>query len=381
MRLLRPSASALRDGRAAARARVRRRRGQPEGGDDAEHAPGGILAGARGIRAEPGRHGGPSKTSRRRCRSATRCSAGIAPAQANCNYLTLAFRNVASLESENIGVGTVARAGFVLAPTGPNNEGFPSSAPANGPSIEHGSTAPRSSTTTTCTRTPTRTSQGPGSRRCAKPATRPTLRAGDDRQLPRRACRTTANSRPAKQNSVRRKVPRRDAEGARSEQGEEQMSRLRWWRRHDEVPVVELQRSNPVRFGIVLMVLLALVIYFGFTKHIPFKHGFRLKAQFATALNIQPKSPGAHRGRRRRQGQHDQARRQDRPRDDGNRIAAACRSTPTRRSRSARGSSSKATGSSNCSPAARRRRRSPRGTRSRSRRPPTRCSSTRCSTR
>ncbi len=69
--------------------------------------------------------------------------AGIAPAQAQCNYLTLAFRNLASLESENIGVGTLARSGFVLAPKGPNNEGYPSSAPANGPSQEHafGSTA------------------------------------------------------------------------------------------------------------------------------------------------------------------------------------------------------------------------------------------------
>jgi virulence factor Mce-like protein len=63
--------------------------------------------------------------------------AGIAPEQAVCNYWTLAFRNVASLESENIGIGTLARAGFVLAPTGPNNEGYPSSAPANGPSTEH----------------------------------------------------------------------------------------------------------------------------------------------------------------------------------------------------------------------------------------------------
>jgi hypothetical protein len=62
--------------------------------------------------------------------------AGITPAQTNCNYLTLAFRNVANLESENIGVGTVARAGIVLAPSGVNNEGYPSSAPANGPSEE-----------------------------------------------------------------------------------------------------------------------------------------------------------------------------------------------------------------------------------------------------
>jgi len=62
--------------------------------------------------------------------------AGVAPEQAKCNYWTLAFRNVASVESESIGVGTVARAGFVLAPSGPNNEGFPSSAPANGGSTE-----------------------------------------------------------------------------------------------------------------------------------------------------------------------------------------------------------------------------------------------------
>jgi phospholipid/cholesterol/gamma-HCH transport system substrate-binding protein len=62
--------------------------------------------------------------------------AGLAPEQAYCNYITLTFRNVASLASENIGVGTVTRAGIVLAPSGPNNEGFPSSAPANGPSVE-----------------------------------------------------------------------------------------------------------------------------------------------------------------------------------------------------------------------------------------------------
>jgi virulence factor Mce-like protein len=62
--------------------------------------------------------------------------AGIAPEQAYCNYLTLAFRNVASLESENIGIGTLARSGFLLAPAGPNNPGYPASAVANGPSPE-----------------------------------------------------------------------------------------------------------------------------------------------------------------------------------------------------------------------------------------------------
>ncbi len=64
--------------------------------------------------------------------------AGLAPVQTSCNYVTLALRNVASLLTENIGVGTIGRAGLVLAPAGPNNEGFPSAVPANGPSVEHG---------------------------------------------------------------------------------------------------------------------------------------------------------------------------------------------------------------------------------------------------
>jgi hypothetical protein len=62
--------------------------------------------------------------------------AGFAPVQTNCNYVTLTFRNLASLLSENVGVGTMGRAALVLSPSGPNNEGYPSSAPANGPSIE-----------------------------------------------------------------------------------------------------------------------------------------------------------------------------------------------------------------------------------------------------
>jgi phospholipid/cholesterol/gamma-HCH transport system substrate-binding protein len=69
------------------------------------------------------------------------------------------------------------------------------------------------------------------------------------------------------------------------------VSRLRWWRRHDEIPVVELNRTSPVRFAIVFLVIVAIAIYFGFTKHIPFKHGFRLNAQFASAINIKSKSP------------------------------------------------------------------------------------------
>jgi phospholipid/cholesterol/gamma-HCH transport system substrate-binding protein len=69
------------------------------------------------------------------------------------------------------------------------------------------------------------------------------------------------------------------------------MSGLRFWRRRDEIPVVELRRSNPVRFGAVLLLVIAVAIYFGFTKHVPFTHGFRMKAVFTSAQNIAPQSP------------------------------------------------------------------------------------------
>ena len=67
--------------------------------------------------------------------------------------------------------------------------------------------------------------------------------------------------------------------------------RLPRWRRHDEIPVVELNRTSPIRFAIVFLLIVIVAVYFGFTKRIPFKHGFRLNAQFASAVNIKPKSP------------------------------------------------------------------------------------------
>ncbi len=105
--------------------------------------------------------------------------AGLAPEQANCNYFTLAFRNLASLTSENIGVGTLSRAGLVLSPNGPNNEGFPSSAPANGPSVEHepGSSAIIDNNHLHANPYPNVTGPGQPGARTAKLATRPTSRA------------------------------------------------------------------------------------------------------------------------------------------------------------------------------------------------------------
>ncbi len=121
----------------------------------------------------------PRRLHRTRSNSANPLLAGLAPEQAYCNYLTLAFRNLASLESENIGVGTLARAGFVLAPNGPNNEGYPSSAPANGPSVEHAvSEHERIIDNNHLHANPYPNVAGPGQPRgTAKPATRPTCRA------------------------------------------------------------------------------------------------------------------------------------------------------------------------------------------------------------
>ena len=57
----------------------------------------------------------------------------LTPAQTQCNYITLFFRNIASHLSEGDRNGTWQRFIIVPTPHGPNNEGGPSSGPANGP--------------------------------------------------------------------------------------------------------------------------------------------------------------------------------------------------------------------------------------------------------
>jgi ABC-type transporter Mla subunit MlaD len=57
----------------------------------------------------------------------------LTPAQTRCNYVTLFFRNIASHLSEGDRNGTWQRFIIVPTPLGPNNEGGPSSGPADGP--------------------------------------------------------------------------------------------------------------------------------------------------------------------------------------------------------------------------------------------------------
>jgi len=56
----------------------------------------------------------------------------IAPAQTTCNYLTIAFRNLANASSETNPLGGWFNAISFQPPEGPNSEGGPASAPANG---------------------------------------------------------------------------------------------------------------------------------------------------------------------------------------------------------------------------------------------------------
>jgi ABC-type transporter Mla subunit MlaD len=61
----------------------------------------------------------------------------LAPAQIQCNYVTLFFRNISSLLSEGDRNGTWQRFIIVTTPQGPNGEGGPASAPANGPTQDN----------------------------------------------------------------------------------------------------------------------------------------------------------------------------------------------------------------------------------------------------
>ena len=56
-----------------------------------------------------------------------------------------------------------------------------------------------------------------------------------------------------------------------------------------------------------MLVVACVGVYFGFTKHVPFTHGFRVKAVFAVGELDPPELAGAHRGRQRRQGHEDRA--------------------------------------------------------------------------
>jgi virulence factor Mce-like protein len=49
--------------------------------------------------------------------------------------------------------------------------------------------------------------------------------------------------------------------------------------------------ANPLTVGLLVLILAGIVVYAGFHKHVPFTHGFRVKAVFTNANNVRPNSP------------------------------------------------------------------------------------------
>jgi phospholipid/cholesterol/gamma-HCH transport system substrate-binding protein len=57
------------------------------------------------------------------------------------------------------------------------------------------------------------------------------------------------------------------------------------------VPRKDRTGASPFRVGAIVLIALALIVFFGFTKHIPFTHGFRVNAVFESANSIRANSP------------------------------------------------------------------------------------------
>jgi phospholipid/cholesterol/gamma-HCH transport system substrate-binding protein len=70
--------------------------------------------------------------------------------------------------------------------------------------------------------------------------------------------------------------------------------RLRRGKGHEEpqrVPRKDRRGASPFLVGALTLLVIALATYFGFAKHVPFTHGFRVRAVFESANSIRPNSP------------------------------------------------------------------------------------------
>jgi phospholipid/cholesterol/gamma-HCH transport system substrate-binding protein len=57
------------------------------------------------------------------------------------------------------------------------------------------------------------------------------------------------------------------------------------------VPRKDRTGANPFTVGAIALIVVVIITYFGFSKHIPFTHGFRLNAVFESATSIRTNSP------------------------------------------------------------------------------------------
>jgi phospholipid/cholesterol/gamma-HCH transport system substrate-binding protein len=59
----------------------------------------------------------------------------------------------------------------------------------------------------------------------------------------------------------------------------------------ERVPRKDRSGASPFVVGLVVLVAACIGVYFGFTKHVPFTHGFRVKAVFQSSNSIRKNSP------------------------------------------------------------------------------------------
>ena len=157
----------------------------------------------RRVRQQPRRHARPSKTSRRRSKSATRCSPGSRPSRPSA---TTDARVPQHREPRVRRASAWARSrapARARARTAPTTRASRPRRPPTAPRPEHAAvTSSRSPTptTTTCTSTPTRTSAAPGSAAGLRSGQRELRRpaAGDRQPARERRRRPTAKSPAAK---------------------------------------------------------------------------------------------------------------------------------------------------------------------------------------
>jgi len=59
----------------------------------------------------------------------------------------------------------------------------------------------------------------------------------------------------------------------------------------ERVPRKDRTGASPFLVGLLVLVVACIGVFFGFTKHIPFTHGFRVQAVFQSANSIRKNSP------------------------------------------------------------------------------------------
>jgi phospholipid/cholesterol/gamma-HCH transport system substrate-binding protein len=59
----------------------------------------------------------------------------------------------------------------------------------------------------------------------------------------------------------------------------------------ERVPRKDRSGANPVAVGLLVLIVACVGVFFGFTKQVPFTHGFRVKAVFESSNSIRKNSP------------------------------------------------------------------------------------------